>query len=68
MAMEILKKVWLEKGRFTNELHLLTIIRIKNNRLNEGCQFLHGEGDRKKLGRNVPPPALAGCAGSRGTI
>jgi hypothetical protein len=68
MAMETLKKVWLAKGRFMNELHPLKVIDIKNNRLNEGCQFLHGEGDGQKLGRNVPRPALAGCAGSRGTI
>jgi hypothetical protein len=43
--METLKKVWLVKGRFMNELHPLKVINNKNNRLTGGCQFLHGEGD-----------------------
>jgi hypothetical protein len=66
MAMATLKKVWLDKGRFMNELHLLEVIDTKNNRLNEGCQFLHGEGGTE-LGQNVPPPALAECLPSVGT-
>jgi hypothetical protein len=46
MAMATLKKVWLVKVRFINELTLLEVIDSKNNRLSEGCQFLLGDGGR----------------------
>jgi hypothetical protein len=51
--METMKRVSLAKGRLTNELHALRVIEIKNNRLDEGCQFLHGDSYmRKKEDRN----------------
>jgi hypothetical protein len=64
MAMETLKKIWLDKGRFINKLHLITIIRIITNRLNGGCQSCHAE-RRTEIGRERPVPLWGNARGNR---
>jgi len=61
MAMETKKKIWLAKGKFMNELHPLEVIDIKNNLLDEGCQFLHvGRGEKRNWAGTCPVPPFGG--------